>query len=204
MEAHASVVALGHAIVDVLATTDDDRVRSLGLEKGTMALVEGARAEELYAAITPEAHVSGGSAANTAACLASLGAGVRFVGKVAPDDLGRLFFTDDIRAAGVLYDTPPAATATPGTGSCLVLITPDAEKTMCTNLGAGATIDPGDLHRDAIASAQVLYIAGYLVGGTTEGGTTATSRGGGHRRGPPVRHACRLLRLRPGVGGLPA
>jgi sugar/nucleoside kinase (ribokinase family) len=168
MRADASVVALGHAIVDVLATTDDQQIRDLGLEKGTMALVEGSRADELYAAIRPQAHVSGGSAANTAAGLASLGGSVRFVGKVASDDLGRVF-TDDIRAAGVVYDTPAAGPGAPGTGSCLVLVTPDAEKTMCTNLGAGATIDPEDLHRDAIASARVLYIEGYLVGpeGTT-------------------------------------
>lgn len=167
MQADASVVALGHAIVDVLAMTDDRQVRDLGLEKGTMALIEGARADELYAAITPRAHVSGGSAANTAACLASLGGSVRFVGKVAADDLGRVF-TEDIQAAGVLYDTPAAAGG-PATGSCLVLVTPDAEKTMCTNLGAGATIDPGDLHREAIAAADVLYVEGYLVGpdGTT-------------------------------------
>ncbi len=168
MDTDSSVVALGHAIVDVLAMTDDRTVRDLGLEKGTMALVEGARAEQLYAAMTPEAHVSGGSAANTAACLASLGGSVRFVGKVAADDLGRVF-TDDIRAAGVLYDTPHARDGSPATGSCLVFVTPDAEKTMCTNLGAGATLAPEDLHLEAIETAQVLYIEGYLVGpeGTT-------------------------------------
>ena len=170
MQSSASVVSLGHAIVDVLARTDDHEVDDLGLQKGTMALVDGERAASLYASITPDAHASGGSAANTAACLASLGASVRFVGKVADDDLGKLF-SEDIRAAGVEYDTPPGGPDGPGTGRCLVLVTPDAEKTMCTNLGAGATIDPGDLHEEDIAAAKVLYMEGYLVGPP---GTTAT------------------------------
>ena len=164
------VVSLGHAIVDVLARTGDEEIQGLGLQKGTMALVDGERAHALYSAITPDAHASGGSAANTAACLASLGARVRFVGKVADDELGKVF-SEDIRTAGVEYDTPPGSADGPGTGRCLVLVTPDAEKTMCTNLGAGATIDPADLHLDAIAEARVLYMEGYLVGPP---GTTAT------------------------------
>lgn len=170
MQSHApSVVSLGHAIVDVLARTDDLEITALGLQKGTMALVDGDRAQALYAAIVPDAHASGGSAANTAACLASLGATVRFVGKVADDELGKVF-SEDIRNAGVDYDTPPGGPEGAGTGRCLVLVTSDAEKTMCTSLGAGATIDPADLHTDAIAAARVLYVEGYLVGppGTTK------------------------------------
>lgn len=170
MNEDASVVALGHAIVDVLARSDDDQVAALGLHKGTMTLVDGGRAHQLYSSVTPDAHASGGSAANTAACLASLGARVRFVGKVADDEMGKVF-AEDIRAAGVEYDTPPGATEGPATGRCLVLVTPDAEKTMCTDLGAGATIDPTDLHLDAIAAARVLYMEGYLVGPP---GTTST------------------------------
>lgn len=168
MDQSSSVVALGHAIVDVLSRSRDDEVASLGLQKGTMALVDGEGAERLYAAITPEAHASGGSAANTAACLASLGGSVRFIGKVADDEMGKVF-AEDIRAAGVDYDTPPGDGDGPATGRCLVLVTPDAEKTMCTDLGAGATIDPGDLHPEAIGAARVLYMEGYLVGppGTT-------------------------------------
>jgi sugar/nucleoside kinase (ribokinase family) len=163
MNENASVVALGHAIVDVLARSNDAEVAALGLDKGTMALVDGDRAESLYASITPAAHASGGSAANTAACLASLGARVRFVGKVAGDKMGEVF-AEDIRAAGVEYDTRPGSPDGPATGRCLVLVTPDAEKTMCTDLGAGATIDPEDLHLEAIAAARVLYMEGYLVG----------------------------------------
>lgn len=170
MQKRTSVVSLGHAIVDVLARTDDQEITALGLHKGTMTLVDGDRARHLYAAISPHAHASGGSAANTAACLASLGAAVRFVGKVADDELGKVF-SEDIRAAGVDYDTPPGGSDGPRTGQCLVLVTPDAEKTMCTDLGAGATIDPADLHLEAIAAARVLYMEGYLVGPQ---GTTST------------------------------
>jgi sugar/nucleoside kinase (ribokinase family) len=168
MNQNPSVVALGHAIVDVLARADDSEVSALGLHKGTMALVDGDRSADLYSSVTPDAHASGGSAANTAACLASLGASVRFVGKVADDEMGKVF-AEDIRAAGVQYDTPPGGTDGPATGRCLVLVTPDAEKTMCTDLGAGATIDPEDLHLESIAAARVLYMEGYLVGppGTT-------------------------------------
>ncbi|HWE55852.1 MAG TPA: adenosine kinase [Acidimicrobiales bacterium] len=162
MDEHAKVVVLGHAIVDVLATCPDDTVSSLGLEKGTMSVVEGARASDLYAAIEPETHASGGSAANTAAGLASLGESVRFIGRVADDDLGRLF-TDDIRRAGVRFDGRPVDGGEP-TGRCLVLVTPDAEKTMCTSLGAGAEMGPDDIDEAAVAGAQVLYMEGYVWG----------------------------------------
>ena len=164
------MVSLGHAIVDVLVPTEDRQIADLGLERGTMSLIDGERAEQLYASLTPEKQMSGGSAANTAASLASLGVPVRFVGKVADDALGKVF-TEDIKAAGVEYDTPIGGVGGPGTGRCLVFVSPDAEKTMLTYLGAGATIDPGDLHVEAIAAARVLYIEGYLVGAD---GTTAT------------------------------
>lgn len=163
MDNPVSVVVLGHAIVDVLASSTDAEIAALGLEKGTMALVDGDRAERLYAAVVPETQASGGSAANTAAGLASLGARVRFVGKVADDTLGKVF-ADDIGQIGVDYDTPPAEPGGPGTGRCLVLVTPDAEKTMCTNLGAGATLDAEDLHLEDIAAARALYMEGYLIG----------------------------------------
>jgi sugar/nucleoside kinase (ribokinase family) len=153
---------MGHAIVDVLAPSEDAVVAELGLEKGTMTLVDDQKSEEIYALLGPASEASGGSAANTAACLASLGAPVQFIGKVNDDGLGKVF-THDIRAIGVRYETRPA-TAGPGTGRCLVMVTPDAEKTMCTNLGAGATLEPSDIDVAAVASAQVLYIEGYLYG----------------------------------------
>ncbi|HUJ65816.1 MAG TPA: adenosine kinase [Acidimicrobiales bacterium] len=162
MNSAPEVVAVGHAIVDVLAPSPDSLVASLGLEKGTMTLIDDGDAERIYADLGPATEASGGSAANTAACLASLGASVEFTGKVRDDGLGRVF-THDIRAAGVRFQVEPA-TAGPGTGRCLVMVTPDAEKTMCTNLGAGALLSAADIDADAIASARVLYLEGYLCG----------------------------------------
>jgi fructokinase len=156
------VVAVGHAIVDVLAPSSDSVVTGFGLEKGTMTLIDDVDAERIYAALGPATEASGGSAANTAACLASLGASVEFTGKVRDDGLGRVF-THDIRAAGVRFEVQPAASG-PGTGRCLVMVTPDAEKTMCTNLGAGALLSPEDIDAQAIAAARVLYLEGYLCG----------------------------------------
>jgi sugar/nucleoside kinase (ribokinase family) len=162
MDSAPEVVTVGHAIVDVLAPSEDSLVASFGLEKGTMTLVDDSEAEKIYAALGPATEASGGSAANTAACLASLGASVEFVGKVADDDLGRVF-VHDIRAAGVRFEVPPARGG-PGTGRCLVMVSPDAEKTMCTNLGVGALLGPDDVGGEAIGAATVVYIEGYLCG----------------------------------------
>ncbi len=153
---------MGHAIVDVLSPCHDERVASLGLEKGTMTLIDDDRAEEIYAALGPATEASGGSAANTAACLASLGASVEFIGKVADDGLGQVF-AHDIRSAGVRFEVSPADSGA-GTGRCLVMVTPDAEKTMCTNLGVGAYLQSEDVDRRSIAAARVLYLEGYLCG----------------------------------------
>jgi sugar/nucleoside kinase (ribokinase family) len=162
MNPSTEVVAVGHAIVDVLAPSEDALVASFGLHKGTMTLIDDAGAERIYAALGPATEASGGSAANTAACLASLGATVEFTGKVRNDGLGAVF-THDIRAAGVRFEVPPSESG-PGTGRCLVMVTPDAEKTMCTNLGAGALLSAEDLDEETIAVAQVVYIEGYLCG----------------------------------------
>src|SRR6516164_6178854 len=107
MERDTEVVTLGHAIVDVLAPSDDALVAGFGLEKGTMTLIDEHQAETIYASLGPATEASGGSAANTAACLASLGGSVRFIGKVRDDDLGRVFI-HDIRAAGVEFSVAPA------------------------------------------------------------------------------------------------
>jgi len=158
----AKVVTVGHAIVDVLAPSPDDLVESLGLVKGTMTLVEGERAAQIYDSLGPTTEVSGGSAANTAACLASLGEPVIFVGKVGDDALGGVF-AHDIRAAGVTFD-PAALAGGGGTGRCLILVTPDAEKTMCTSLGVGALLDPHEVAPAVLAGAEIVYIEGYLYG----------------------------------------
>jgi sugar/nucleoside kinase (ribokinase family) len=162
MPSTSEVVTMGHAIVDVLAPSPDGLVAGFGLEKGTMTLVDDAEAEKIYASLGPATEASGGSAANTAACLASLGASVEFIGKVRDDVLGQVF-VHDIQSAGVRFRVPPQQEG-PGTGRCLIMVTPDAEKTMCTSLGIGALLVPADLDVDTIAAAQVLYLEGYLYG----------------------------------------
>lgn len=158
----APVVAIGHAIVDVLAPSPDDLVKRLGLQKGTMTLIDDAEAATIYAELGPATEVSGGSAANTAAVIASLGSPVEFLGKIRDDVLGEVF-AHDIRASGVTFEVPPAKEG-PGTGRSLIMVTPDAEKTMCTSLGIGAYLMPEDLDDVAISSAKVAYIEGYLYG----------------------------------------
>ena len=155
------VVCFGHAIVDVLSHCDDDLVAAHGLAKGTMTLVDADRAAAVYETMGPGIEVSGGSAANTAAGVASFGGAAGFVGKVADDDLGRIF-THDLRAAGVAYATPPAPGG--GTARCLVLVTPDAERTMNTYLGVAGEVSPADVDEAMVASAAITYVEGYLVG----------------------------------------
>ena len=154
------VVGIGNAIVDVQTRTDDALLASQGLVKGTMALIDAPRAESLYALMGSASESSGGSAANTIAGLASLGAKAAFIGKVADDELGRIF-AHDLRAMGVAYDTPPL-TGGPRTGRCLILVTGDAQRTMNTFLGASVEFEAKDIDRDRIAAAQVTYLEGYL------------------------------------------
>ena len=156
------IVTVGSAIVDVLAHVDDDLVNRLGLEKGTMALVDHDRASAVYDAMPPGIEVSGGSAANTAAGVASLGGAAAFVGKVRDDALGEIF-VHDLRSTGVVYTTPPAPSGPP-TARSLILVTPDAERTMNTYLGVAGELGAGDVDTDLIASAGIVYLEGYLVG----------------------------------------
>jgi len=157
------VVAVGNALVDVLAPATDADLERLGLAKGTMALVDRDRAEAIYASMGEATEASGGSAANTVAGIASLGGRAAFVGRVADDPLG-MAFTHDIRSVGVAFDPAPtrAAPGEPGTGHCLVLVTEDAERTMATHLGVSSELGPADLQRDHLASTQVVYLEGYL------------------------------------------
>ncbi len=154
------VLGIGNAIVDILANTDDRFLVREGLEKGAMALVDAKRAGELYKKIGPAVECSGGSAANTIAGLASLGARGAFIGKVCDDQLGRVF-RHDIRALGVSFETPAAADGPP-TATSLVLVSPDAERTMQTYLGACVELGPEDIHEDQISAAAVTYLEGYL------------------------------------------
>lgn len=159
-EPSLDVIAIGNAIVDVMAPCDDAMIDRLGLTRGGMALVDADRAHELYNAMGPAREISGGSAANTLAGLAALGARCAFIGQVADDQLGEVF-AHDIRAGGIHFATPPRA-GDPPTGRCLILVTPDGERTMNTLLGAGQFLSSEALDEAAIARAAVLYLEGYM------------------------------------------
>jgi sugar/nucleoside kinase (ribokinase family) len=158
-DATLDVVGIGNAMVDVMAHADDTFLVSHGLAKGTMTLVDAARADELYAVMPPAVEISGGSAGNTIAGVASLGGKAAYIGKVCDDQLGRVY-RHDIRALGVTFDVTPATTGS--TGRCLIVVTADAERTMQTYLGAGAELGPEDVDEALIASASVTYLEGYL------------------------------------------
>ncbi|MCP9778229.1 adenosine kinase [Cyanobium sp. T1G-Tous] len=160
MDKSYDVVGIGNAIVDVLVQADDDLIDNFELTKGTMALVDEAQAERLYASVGPGLETSGGSAANTLAGVAQLGGRAGFIGRVRNDQLGGIF-SHDIRSVGARFDTP-AATEGPSTARCLILVTPDAQRTMCTYLGASVGLDPADLDLEMVAQAKVLYLEGYL------------------------------------------
>jgi sugar/nucleoside kinase (ribokinase family) len=154
------VVGIGNAIVDVLAHAADRFLADHGLNKGAMTLVDAKIAERLYDAMGPGLECSGGSAANTIAALASLGGRGAFIGKVKDDQLGRVF-RHDIRALGVAFDTPLAHRGAP-TARCLILVTPDAQRTMQTYLGACVSLGPDDIDVDTVAAAKIVYLEGYL------------------------------------------
>jgi sugar/nucleoside kinase (ribokinase family) len=154
------VVGIGNAIVDVLVQADDRFLDDHGLTKGTMALVDESQAERLYASVGPGLETSGGSAANTLAGIAQLGGRAGFIGRVRDDQLGQIF-AHDIRSVGARFDTPAAASG-PSTARCLILVTPDAQRTMCTYLGASVNLEPADLDLELVRQAKLLYLEGYL------------------------------------------
>jgi sugar/nucleoside kinase (ribokinase family) len=159
-EARFNVLAIGNAIVDVLSETTDAFITAEGLTKGGMQLIDADRATQLYSAMGPAREISGGSAANTLAGLAALGSKCAFVGQVADDQLGEVF-AHDIRAAGIHFDVP-ARTEEPPTARCLILVTPDAQRTMNTFLGASQFLAAGLIDKALIESAEILYLEGYL------------------------------------------
>lgn len=159
-EEERAVVGLGNAVVDVLSHVDDAFLAAHGLPKGAMTLVDGARAGRLQAAMAPSLEASGGSAANTVAGIAARGGKAAFIGRTAGDRLGGVF-ARDMRALGVDFAAPPSA-AGAGTGRCLVMVTPDAQRTMCTWLGAAAELAPGDVDPAQVAAARIAYLEGYL------------------------------------------
>ncbi|WP_436793133.1 adenosine kinase [Actinospongicola halichondriae] len=154
------VVGIGNALVDVLSHENEDFIAGADLVKGAMTLVETDRATELYGAMGPGIEVSGGSAANTVAGVASFGGRAGYLGKVFDDQLG-MVFAHDMRANGVVFQSPAAADGPP-TGRCLIVVTPDAERTMNTYLGASSMFGPDDVDEDLVAAGRITYLEGYL------------------------------------------
>ncbi|MBB4373938.1 sugar/nucleoside kinase (ribokinase family) [Bradyrhizobium sp. cir1] len=154
------VLGIGNALFDVLVRTDEAFLAKHGMTKGSMSLIDEARAAAIYNDMGPATEVSGGSAANTIVGIGSLGARAAYVGKVKDDQIGKLY-VHDIRAAGVAFNTP-AATDGPATGCSYILVTDDGERTMNTYLGAAQDLSPADIDPAEIASAAIVYLEGYL------------------------------------------
>ena len=163
--ARYDVIAIGNAIVDIIASCTEEDLAKLELNRGGMTLVDAAGADALYAAMGPATEKSGGSAANTLAGLAELGTKCAFIGQVADDQFGEVF-AHDIRAAGIDFETPMRPTdgsdEEPPTGRCLIFVTPDGERTMNTFLGAGQFLPASAIDEALIADASILYLEGYL------------------------------------------
>ncbi len=154
------VVGIGNALVDVIAHDDDQFLRAHGLAKGAMTLIDSDRAYTLYASMPAAIEMSGGSAANTMTGVASFGGRVAYVGKVADDQLGEVF-GHDLRAVGVAFENAPSLIGVP-TGRCLIVVTPDAQRTMNTYLGVSSLLGPDDVDDEVVARGRVVYLEGYL------------------------------------------
>lgn len=161
MTAHRhDVLAIGNAIVDVIARAEDDFLHAHAIQRGGMTLIDEARAETLYAAMGPGRVVSGGSAANTIAGVASFGGRAAFIGKVRDDQLGKLY-RHDLTSLGVAFDTPPALSG-PTTARCLIIVTPDGQRSMSTYLGACQGLSTADIDPQAVRDSAFIYLEGYL------------------------------------------
>jgi sugar/nucleoside kinase (ribokinase family) len=154
------VLGIGNALVDVLSHETDAFVEKMGLNRGAMTLIDEERAHELYDAMGPGVEISGGSAANTIVGVAGFGGTAAYVGKVRDDQLGEVF-AHDIRSTGVIFESPLAPDG-PTTGRCLIVVTPDAQRTMNTYLGVSAYLGPDDVDAEIVARAKVVYLEGYL------------------------------------------
>ena len=154
------MLCIGNAIVDILSRTEDNFLVDNGIIKGAMNLIDAERAKLLYSRKGPAIEASGGSAGNTAAGIASLGGRSAFFGKVAADELGRIY-THDIRGQGVAFDTPPLLDSAP-TAQCMIFVTPDGERSMNTYLGACVELGIEDIESSKVSAAQVVYFEGYL------------------------------------------
>jgi len=159
-DATYDILGIGNAIVDVVGAVDDSFLSRHDMHKGAMALIDARPAEAIYAAMPPAKETSGGSAANTCAVAANLGARVAYLGKVAGDQLGNVF-AHDIKASGVHFPSAPLTGGTP-TARCMILVTPDGQRTMNTFLGACVTLGEDDVDDRLVAASSVVYLEGYL------------------------------------------
>lgn len=159
-DAAFDVVGIGNALVDVLGTEDDAFIDRLGMVKGSMTLIDTDRAEEIYAALGEKTEASGGSAANTLSGVASFGGRAAYIGRVKDDGLGTSF-SHDLNSLGVHFSAAKALDGDP-TGRCMIVVTPDGERTLNTYLGASATLCPEDLDLDLIRSGSITFLEGYL------------------------------------------
>ena len=159
-DATLDVVGIGNAMVDVLVHAEDDFLEAQGLVKGAMTLIDAVRAASLYEVLDAGVEISGGSAANTMAGISAMGGRSAFIGKLRDDQLGAVF-AHDIRAAGVSFETPLSGDTAP-TARCFVIVTPDAQRTMSTYLGACVELGPEDVDETLIAAAEITYLEGYL------------------------------------------
>ena len=159
-DAKYDVLGIGNALFDVLVKTDEAFLARHGMVKGSMSLIDEARAAAIYKDMGPATEVSGGSGANTIVGIAGFGARAAYIGKVKNDQIGELY-AHDIRAAGVTFGTKPAVDG-PATGCCYILVTPDGERTMNTYLGAAQDLSPADIDPAEIAASRIVYLEGYL------------------------------------------
>jgi len=159
-DATYDILGIGNAIVDVVGAVDDSFLSRHDMHKGAMALIDARTAEAIYAAMPPAKETSGGSAANTCAVAANLGARVAYLGKVAGDQLGNVF-AHDIKASGVHFPSAPLTGGAP-TARCMILVTPDGQRTMNTFLGACVTLGEDDVDDRLVAASSVVYLEGYL------------------------------------------
>ena len=192
------VLGIGNAIVDVIASGTDEGIAALGLEKGTMKLVDAAQSAAIYSAMGSAVESSGGSVCNSLAALCSLGGSASLIARTGPDDLGA-FFAHDMRAVGVDFPVrgsdgdvqsgaPVTAGMTAGTGRCLIQVTPDGERTMATYLGASIELDARDVERSKslFASANLVFFDGYLLDSQCTRGAVAQALHLAHLAGTPV------------------
>lgn len=159
-DARYDVIGIGNAIVDIIGRCDEAFLAKVGVPKGSMRLVGADEIKKIYAEMGPAVEISGGSAANTIAGIASFGGRAAFIGTVASDEFGRIF-SHDIRSVGVTFDSPPVANGTP-TSRSLILVTPDGERTMNTYLGISTNLGEAQIDLDMIRASSILYLEGYL------------------------------------------